>query len=186
MQTELFDVPTNIGPAMRALNKRQRAYVVVCLETGSANQKRNAQLAGYTGNDSALAVQGWRLAHDPKVLAAMEEEAHRRLRSGALMATSRLIHLAENAREEKDQLKAIDMILNRTGFHAKTEHKIDVTHEHRGPAEIQARIKELAERLGVDPVKLLGHSRPAETAAPVIEAEFVEVQPETEEGEIQW
>lgn len=175
---------------MRKLLPRQRAFVRACLETGRNNNTLHARMAGYSGNDDSMKATGWRLAHDADVQAAMLEEAEKRLRGNAIMATSTLVNLAENAREDKDKLKAIDMLLNRAGLHAKTEHKVTV--EHHTPADMIARIEHLAAKLGLDPVKLLGHSSTAVPAAgaEIIDAEFAEVsdggEPETGEGEIQW
>ena len=153
----------NYGPCMRALTERQRLFVLYLLETGSNNHTRAAAFAGYASeNENALRVTAHRLAHDDKVQAAMHEEAQRRMRASAIMATSRLLEIANNPKH-KDQLKAIGMVLNRTGLHEHTEHKVTVEHQ-MNDAEMVVRIRELCREMDLDPVKLLG--------AKVMDAEF--------------
>src|ERR1700683_3714031 len=68
-----------LGPDMLALNARQRAFVFHLVEQGGDGYARAAALAGYTGSDETLRVQGSRLAHDERVSRAMLEEARRRI-----------------------------------------------------------------------------------------------------------
>lgn len=174
---------------MLKLLPRQRAFVRAALDTGRANNTLHARMAGYCGTDETLRVTGYRLAHDPDIQAAIIEEAKKRLSSSAAMAVSVLVQLAETAPEAKDRLKAIDMILNRVGMHAKTEHTVNV--EHGTSKDTIEAIHALAKKLGVDVVPLLGHSAPAEAkeARPdVIDAEYEEIEDEEQpaEGEEQW
>lgn len=167
-----------LGPAMLALNDRQRNFVVALLETGSANHTEAAAMAGYSGDRATLQVTGHRLAHDDRVLEAIREEAHRRMRSSAILASSALVEIISNreGEETKDRLKAIDMLLNRVGLHGTTEHKTTVTHT-MDEKQMVARIKALAEGLGLDAKKLLG------SAGVVIDAEFREVPAEETSGD---
>lgn len=165
-----------LGPAMRNLNERQRAFVIAMIEMGGINYTRAAIAAGYgNGNIKSAEVQGHRLAHDETVLNAIHEEAHRRLRSGAIMAVQTLLEVASNPQaENRDRLKAVEMMLNRTGLHAVTEHNVKVEHRDITDEGMIKRIKLLAEKQGLDPSRLLGN------AGVVIEAEFKEV-PEAED-----
>lgn len=158
----------SFGPAMLALTPRQQAFVVACFMTGQENNALHARMAGYQGTPATLATTGHRIAHDPAVLAAMLEEATKKMHSGVVMATGRLIHLAGNAKEEKDQLKAIGMILNRAGLHEKTEHKLTVKRES-SEAEMLQSIEKMAAFLGIDPKKLTGNVK-------IIEGEFTAVE----------
>lgn len=174
------DVPLNIdlpalssmGPAMQALpSDRQRAFVIALLENGDNNHTRAAQDAGFAaGSQNSLRVQAHRLAHDPGIQAAMDEEARRRLNSGKIMAVSSLLTLAKSAAKDSDKLKAIEMVLNRTGLPNQSEHKVTVNDVSKTDEEMIARIELLAGKLGIDATKLLGHDRPA-----VIDVEFTEV-----------
>jgi len=167
-----------LGPAMQALLPRQRKFVVAMLDGGGTKYSRYAQIAGYSGDAEALASTGHRLAHDTKILAAIQEEGIRRVRASVGMATSQLVTLAETAPLHKDRLKAIEMILNRSGLHALTEHKVTVEHP-TDPLSIVERIATLANKLGIDPKKLLGNNAQTESA-PVVDAEFTEVEAGTE------
>lgn len=165
----LIEIPPDakLGPAMKALNIRQRAYVIAMIETGGLNYKRAAMMAGYGNNNERSAeVAGYRLAHDEDVLAAIHEEADRRLRSGSIMAVQTLLEIAQNPQaENKDRLKAVEMMLNRAGMHAKTEHHVKVEHKDTTDEAMIAKIKLLAVKQGLDPKQLLG-------SAGVVDAEF--------------
>ena len=158
--------PASLGPKMRSLSPHMRRFVMCLLEHGGDNYTRAAIAAGYA--TSGAAAVGSRLAHDERIQDAMEEEARKRLKSGALLATSVLLDTIRNPTvQTKDKLKAIDMVLNRVGLHPLTEHK--VTHEHTvDDADLIAKVKRLSGELGLDAQKLLGN-------AGVIEGEFKEV-----------
>lgn len=163
-----------LGPAMQALNERQRAFVLAMIETGgNASNADHARMAGYVGDGSVLRVTGYRLVHDPGVQAALLEEGAKLMHTGVILATSHLVHLCKNAREEKDQLKAINMLLNRVGLHEKTEHKLTVRKES-SEADMIREIGALAKTLGIDPQKLLGNAK-------IVDGEFTEVKEETPE-----
>jgi phage terminase small subunit len=167
----------NLGPAMRALNAGQRRFVIALLETGASNNTVAAGLAGYGGTEGSRRVMAHNLAHNPKVQAAIKEEADRRLRAGALLAASALVEIAGNPMH-KDRFKASVELLNRAGLIVQTEHKV-IVEDNRLSEEIEQGIIALSQRLGVDPTKLLGNnSKAAQKAnikAQAIDAEFTEV-----------
>lgn len=168
-----------LGPAMSALpTDNQRAFVCALLEHGDNDHTRAAIAAGFTGTPNTLRVTAHRLAHDERVLAAMHEESVRRLNTGKIMAVSSLLTLARSAAKDSDKLKAIEMILNRTGLHAQSEHKVTVNDVSRTDAAMIDRIKQLAGKMGLDADKLLGEQpgQSKSTALTVIEAEFTEVE----------
>lgn len=167
---------------MKALRPGQQRFVIAVLELGSTNYTRAALVAGYK-QGPALKVTAYQLAHNPRVIAALNEEAKRRLMASAPMAISELVKIAETTQDGKIKLKAIEMILNRTGHHALSEHRIDVQHSYSDPDAI-ARIKSLATQLGLDPIKLLGTAGvKTDEDGQVIEGEFREVTAEEDEPE---
>lgn len=170
-QLALSPVPEGkMGPAMKSLNERQRLFVVAMLEQGSANASAAARAAGYSAaSDEYLRVQGHRLAHDERVMAAIQEEAQRRLNSGAGMAVVQLLQIAETSIDQRTKLKAIEMILNRAGLHARTEHKV-TTIDGNSDASLLERGVALATKLGIDPRTLFGQHMPA-----AVEVEFEDV-----------
>lgn len=157
-----------LGPAMRALNERQRQFVFALLEQGTTNYTRAAAVAGYGNTDESRKVIAHRLAHDPKILAAMQEEGKSRITAGVVMAASELVRIAEDSNTPtREKLRALEMIMNRGGLHAMTESRQTIVHETDEGAAV-ARIRDLAATLGLDPKKLLG-------SVGVVDAEFIEV-----------
>lgn len=173
----------DLGPKMRALNERQRAFVTACLEIGTVDNVKAAALAGYTGDNRTLAVTGHRLAHTLAIQEAMHEEAGRRLHSAKIMAVSELINIAQTAPQQKDRLKAIGMILNRTGMHELSEHKVTTRDESKTDAAMLERIGVLAAELGVDVSQLVGKRDARKLEDQAIDAEFTVVEDATAEGE---
>lgn len=169
-----YPIDRDMGPKLASLSPRRQAFVIAMLETGQDNHTLCAKMAGYTGTEKSIRVQAFRLAHDDKIQAALTEQAQRRMKTGAIMATGTLLSIASNP-VHKDQLKAAVEILNRTGLHAKTEQV--VTHEHTiNDKAMIAKIVELARGLGMEPKKLLGQY------GVTVDAEFEEVKTITTES----
>lgn len=163
-----------MGPKMQALTPKMRAFVQAMLDLGMTNHTRCAMIAGYSAaSEGALRVAGHRLAHDERVQAAIQEEAGRRMKSGAIMATNVLQTIAET-QGHKDQLKAALAILDRSGLHAVSESRQthEVVFDEKGAV---VKIVELCKLTGQDPQKLLGAYNI------VLDAEYTEIAPETEE-----
>lgn len=169
----LIEIPPvdMMGKAMLALNERQRRFVCALAVTGGA--QREAYLwAGYEAkgiaSQDACASQ---LAARGDVQAAIKEEALRRLDSYALMAVSTLGEICSpmSTAKTRDRLAAAGMLLDRIGgFAGKTEHQI-VIRDERTTNQIMDSIRQLAAANGIDASKLL--------APPIVDAEFVEVNP---------
>ena len=165
----------SLGPAMRACTQLQRRFVIALLELGDNNHTRALQMAGYAGeSQNSLRVHAHVTAHNPKVLAAIHEEAVARIASGKIMAVSWLLKAVTDAPEWKDKLKAIDMLLNRAGMHTITEQRIngqvDVNVRNDNDAIVQ--IEAIAKRMNLDPRTLIGFDYKHD----VVDAEFSEVQ----------
>lgn len=153
---------------MSRLSDRRQAFVIGMLEC--RNQTQAAIYAGFP-NDEYIHQTAYRLAHDETIQDAVKEVAQRRLNSSSMVAVRILLEIADDVTaEKKDRLKAAEMILNRTGLHATSEHKVAVTHVDKTTDEMIKRIEQLSKGLGLDPKKLLGNL--------VVEADFVELQPE--------
>ena len=157
-----------LGPAMQALSINQRAFVIAMLTTGAQDGTVCAAMAGYGNTQESRWVASHRLMHNPKVLAAIKEEADRRLRSGAILAASALVEICADTRH-KDRFKAAQELLNRAGLLVETQHRV-IVEDHRTDKEIEQAIVLMAKRHGLDPAKLLGY-----TTKP-IDAEFTEVE----------
>ena len=151
---------------MTGLTEKQRRFVWALGES-NGNHTRAAAVAGYEGELGGVAhrVAGHRLAHDPKIRAAIQEVALEGINGDAILARMVLHEVAENRTYSAgDRMKAALAILNRSGIHEKTEHKVTVEHT-TDPTAMIAEIKAFAAKLGLDEKKLLGE-------AGVIDAEF--------------
>jgi phage terminase small subunit len=158
----------SLGPKMLACNVSQRRFVLAALEFPHGKDWQIAKAAGYSDRShNALRVTAHRLFHDEKVLAALHEEAGKRLRSSAVLGVSVLAKIARTE-GHKDQLRAAEALLNRIGFHETSEHKVTVEHA-LDKRELDALAVRLAQEAGIDPRRLLG----VNSDLPMIEGELV-------------
>ena len=155
---------------MSALNSMQRMFVMALIEFPGISHKDAALRAGYSDVGNGAKVRGYDCAHNPNVQAALREEAGKRLNASSLTAAGVLLQLlTDEAVEPKDRIKAAGMLLDRSGFGAAQTINVNKTVTDRSGTAVLARLKELASKHGIDPMKLLSD----ETA--VVEAEFTEV-----------
>lgn len=174
-RTPALAVPpeSELGDAMLLLTENQRGFVIAMLETGAQNQERAAILAGYGGNDNSAAVAAHRLMRNPMVLAAIREEADRRLKSGALLGASVLVEIAGDPKH-KDRFKAATELLNRSGLIVEQTHRV-IHEDNRTDAELERSLRTMLAKHGVDAAKVLG--LPAS-----VEGEFEEVTNGSKDG----
>lgn len=140
-----------LGPKMRALHERERAFVVGLVRNGG-NQTKAGFDAGCQTRDAAEKY-GWRAAHREDVREAMKEWAQSLLGRGALVGAQALLEIAEDPLH-KDRLKAAVELMNRNGMIVQTQHKV-VVEDNRSTAAIVQRVLAMAERLALDPRMLL-------------------------------
>lgn len=172
--TDLIVVPPIevMGPAMRALNERQRLFVCA-LGVHGGDQGEAYRSAGFNvTNDGSARACASRLANSDPIVAAIKEEAIRRLDSSSMLAVSTLVELASYKNgDDKVRLKAANSLLDRIGgFAGKTEHNI-IVKDDRTTKELIDFIRHTAVANGLDASKLLGLADP-------VDAEFTEVDPD--------
>lgn len=146
------------GPAMKALpSDRHRAFVraLYTVRPGHGAKVKAAKLAGFgtdVSSPASMATIASRLAHDERVLAAIEEEDKKYIRSSAPRALSALGRLIEDP-HHRDHARGIAMVLDRTAP-VQTQHTVKVTHDASerlvATAAVLKRIAELAARAGLD------------------------------------
>jgi phage terminase small subunit len=162
----------DFGPAMRTLSPLMRRFVQVMVENPGCNRSAAAAEAGYSAVSAvSLRVTVHRLMHDGRVLTALDELTTQRLQSATLMATAELERIiSSEGTTAKDRLKAIGMVLDRTGHAAAQTINVNKTVTRKVDAsEAMARIAEFRQKFPQQFAKLTG-------AAPeVIEGEFAEV-----------
>lgn len=164
--------------AMQVLTERQKLFVNHLLTTGSNNMTAAAAAAGYTGTRMIIGRTAHRLAHDPKIQFAIQEEAKRRVNANVIAAVSRVAELVSH-HDPKIALKAAEIVMNRGGIHAVSEvkHSHEVTYNDD---EMVQRLAVLAGKLGLDAAALLGQVQVPARLPPPIDAEFEEVETNAE------
>ena len=173
INTELDAEP--YGPKMAALAPLQQKLVLVYLEHPTWGPTALAKAAGYA--DSSAQVRGSINLRDPRVIAAINEEGERHFNgTGAAIALMGTLKLALNE-GHKDHRWALEAILNRTGHHALSEHKVIVDDKRpETHAEMLAFVKNAAAELKLSPQAL------AElTGEKIVDVEFEEVTAEDAE-----
>jgi phage terminase small subunit len=145
---------------MRALTEKQQLFVLAMAANPFGTQLSWANAAGYQNSPGGQRVTAHRLAHDPKIQAAVYEVAQANLRTfGPLLASVGLLRIARNQKHPK-HMKALEALANRVGLPESSEHTVKVVHTDQSGAAMMERIKVLAGQLGVDPEKLLGVNTP--------------------------
>src|SRR4051812_48603737 len=168
MSTELT-VPEKLGPAMAALNPRQRGFVIAFCTMAEPDATNAARAAGYVDNGkTGIRVLGHRLLHSENVRQAILEFARNMVGTEGLMVGLQAIMAVARNPQAKDHAKAALALMNRGGLHEVVErhntHHIILTEQEK-----VEEIKQLAQFLGQDPSKFLGTT--------TIDADFHEVPP---------
>jgi phage terminase small subunit len=172
---DLIPEDAKLSPKMKGLSEKAKRFVIALVELGGRDMNRAAMMAGYEGSPASMNVTASRLAADPRVQAALLEEAKALMASSALSATATMIQIMENPiGSARDRLSAAKMVLAFAGMEQAAQvSKVEVSiTEDR--AEQIAQVKAMAAELGLDPRKLLGK------AGVTIDAEFTEVKAGTE------
>lgn len=151
------DIIDEHGPAMLDLTEPQRMFVLHYANTGGVNAAEAARKAGYGNSADSQAVTASRMLRQPRILAALREVADRRLKSGAILAASAIVEIA-NDPLHRDRFKAATELLNRAGLVVEGISRV-IVEDHRTVEEIERRVRDLAVRVGIDPEKLLGQSQ---------------------------
>jgi phage terminase small subunit len=134
------------------------------------NPTQAARLAGYSDKSEGAKVTAHHLMQNPHVLEALHEVSWKRLNGMAVKAIAALEFIVDTPEHPK-HLRAVEMVLDRTGFAAQTEHKVIVEHKVND-LQIKALAARFADQLGVPAAKLIG-------ANVAIEGEVVEVDKAT-------
>ena len=180
-----IDPETGYGPAMRGLSPQWRAFVEAKVQHGLSNRQA-AKAAGYADTSvNVLDATAYRLAHDPRVQAALHEETVKLMRAQGAKSVHVLIAMRDNpAVEAKDRIKCALELMNRSGLHAMTEQKVSVEHT-LSDAEMDRRILSLCAELGIAETEARKMLVAPSKVKPLLKAEtiatdatFEEVKPE--------
>ncbi|MGD9878899.1 MAG: hypothetical protein AB7F22_07930 [Reyranella sp.] len=141
-------------------NDRWRRFAIVCTQPddhGQVNFTQAAEDAGFGTPEStraSLAVIGHRLAHDPRMQAAMKEVAEKNFGAALPAAVEAVINIMMHSNKNSDKLKAAAMIFDRGGMPIKTQHEVKVERVEDFDTKV-ARAVSLAKSLGLDPAAML-------------------------------
>ena len=158
------------GKAMNALPRRQRQFVIAMMKQG-VNPKACSRAAAECGY---APMYGYELMRNEGILAALREEATKKLAGAALVGVNVMLEIA-NSPGHKDQFRAAKELAGINGFTA--EQRIVVEHITEDTKAQMQQIREMAVQLKLDPEQLI-------KAAGIIDAEFTEVIPAEEPAEV--
>lgn len=140
----------SFGPAMSALNARQRAFVVSYNNAGGKNAAEAYRAAGYQAAQPRQ--EAYSLLHDPKIKAAIVEDVQTRL-AGCLTDTVQKIIMIGDEPGAK-QLDALKFLAHHGGLIEKSlvqhDHTVTLTFDQK-----LERARQLALDAGLDPAKEL-------------------------------
>lgn len=157
-----------LGPAMQALTKKQRGYVRQFVAFGG-NETDAARAAGFGGeHPQSVRNAAWKLAHDPKVRAAIREYAECHLNALVPMATTAMENIILNP-AHKDHFKAVERILNQAGMTIAQKHEVEV-YDNRTADDLKTYIQTIASAHGLDVKKILGYDPGAKALPAPIDA----------------
>lgn len=161
----------DMGPNLRGCTEMERRFVVAWFHCGG-NRTRAAEMAGYAadakGDHKQSAYQVW---HREKVQRAIKEYAERSMLHGMLPLAFSAWREIVGDPGHKDRAKMTLAVLERTGFHAVTEHKVSVDSTSDRLAMLREIVR-LAKATGQDWRNLLG------AASDVTDADFQVVERE--------
>jgi hypothetical protein len=144
------------GPAMSALNERQRRFVLAMMSDPYGSATSWAKAAGYSDVAEGCKVRASELLRHPKVEAATQEVARALMMTvGPVLAVAGLLRVAGDP-EHPQHVRAAELLANRRGFSEKQQ--IEVVHRDLTGDALVARLRALADRHGLDAEKLLGIS----------------------------
>ena len=167
-----------LGPAMKRLNDRQRAFVVALCMSGGENRAQAARDAGYSDASGRAKEHAHWLMHNPLVQAAILEYGKGRLAGSLGEALDQLDDIARTP--GPSQLGAVKTKLGLAGLMEtiRHEHQHTVTHTFEQKADEYKRL-----------MAALGRQIP-DDLAPVLEGEYEDVtekqRPQEAEEPVIW
>jgi hypothetical protein len=137
------------GPCMARLLPRQKNFVCEFVQNGGRNASEAYRRAGYECQPLDVAKRASELLHTEKIQLAIREHTEKQIASHGPMAVGTLISVLNNPTlKPADHMKAAEMLLDRGGYHAKTERKVSVSHSI-DPADLAVKLRALSERTGM-------------------------------------
>lgn len=158
------------GRAMAALSPDRRRFIRNMVSLGPST--KNAQIAAAKAGFHPF--YGYELMREEGIIAALKEEATKKLAGAALIGVQVMVEIAQDPMH-KDRYKAAKDLAAINGFTA--EQKIVVEHLNADTKQLIGQIREMAEQLGMDPRQLIA-------AAGIVEGEYTDITPVYEDSAI--
>lgn len=172
MNKRAAEIIPPLGPAMAALTEKQRAFVLALRELPDRKGRfiEAYRRAGFDGTPDTVKTGAHRLAHHPKILAAIKEVAFGMMSCEGIGMISMLLDIAygDIPANASERMKAAGMVLNRIGMSETTQHKVQVEHTVNNEDQLE-KLYRFARVLNIEPKQLLGSM-----GLEVIDGEFVE------------
>lgn len=185
MSKNLPAVQATLGPAMRRLTEKQRAFVNALREVppgrnGKPDQTEAARRAGYSSAHDSLKVIAYNLMQNPRIHEAIKETALGLMSSEGIGLTAMLLDIAYGIipATPTERMKAAAMVFNRTGIIETTQHTVKVEHTIDNHDALE-KVAQFAKVLGLEPKTLLG-----QMGMEVIDGEFVEIAPAEDDANL--
>jgi len=150
-------VDAKFGPAMAALNPRQRSFVdyLVSIGGGKGDQTEAYVKAGYEVKSREVAqAASSRLMKDDRIIAAIREECERRLTTEGLTLAVRGMLTVLRDPSHKDFAKLATHVASIAGISPVSKSQV----EHRHVVDLGDQFRADCAALGIDPEELL-HGR---------------------------
>jgi phage terminase small subunit len=144
---------TALGPAMRELNERQRAFVrsLITQKPGIGAVTRAARAAGYKG--TTLRNHAHDLVRNEKVIAAIAEESKKVIRTAFPEAVAAMLSILRDP-THRDHGRVVMAMIERCDP-TQTRHSIDVVHRTIDPEREALEELRAARELGATREKLV-------------------------------
>ena len=166
-------IDATLGPAMRALNERQQAFVDYVVTTGTKNFAEAAREVGYSQNLGTSKVIGHKFRHSQGIADAIIEEGKRRVNLHLPMALQTAITIASDP-SHKDALKAALALMAMSGVSPVTMSKTETHVIHHGTP-----LENIEARLAVLPPDVADMLRKQ-----LLPAKIIDITPDPTEAEI--
>lgn len=142
-----------LGPAMRALPPRMRAFVFHYVNNGGKASRAIVSAAYSDSSPNVINVKAAQLMADERVQKAIQEHSWKMLSSLTPMALNAYETILSTPMH-KDYARIASEVLDRTGFRLPTVHHVKVEKEPTG-AELLADVRALCTEMGLNAEAML-------------------------------
>lgn len=164
------ELEADYGPAWRSLSPMQKRFVLAMASDPLGNRTQWAKAAGYSDIAGGARVRAFEVAHNPRVMAAVQEVARGTAGTiGPMLGLAVAMTIARDSGHPK-QLQAAVALMDRGGLPAQTQHTVQVHHTDNTGDALVDRIGKAAAALGLKVEDLLRIDAPKLIEGAVVDA----------------